>query len=411
MNDKIRAFARHLESEGYGFISLPNGVKLRNTHTGADHSLESLAPKYVRWTHGEVWNLTYINQLYQLLPFIESIVFDPAVPQGFNGNTINTYRTFTPARAASADLTLWHEYTERLYSDEADRRAVFSWLAHIFQHPEQRPTWHIVSPSDTGTGKGFLFQQVLSPLLADQTKHYSSYTQLTEKHNESLSNNLIIVFDDPPQASKRVAESLKSMQTEPTVDIRPLYEGARKVRTYSRFITFSNNDHPIDVEANDRRHYVTRKMQHRIDGDETATFIAQLACWLEAGGLEAVHRWFMEYDLSQFNPYRPPFSAELENLKQASISPAHHEAEAFTEDRKVFSFDVFRDSCPAFSRQNEASEWLKEHGYTADRLFRNGPHKNVPNITKGALWYPASWTKEQASEWYLAHVHHMNIAA
>ncbi len=35
MHDKIRPFARHLESEGYGFISLPNGVKLRNTHTGA----------------------------------------------------------------------------------------------------------------------------------------------------------------------------------------------------------------------------------------------------------------------------------------------------------------------------------------------------------------------------------------
>ena len=49
---KLEAFARHLESEGYGFISLPNGVKLRNTHTGADHSLYSLAPKYVRWTHG-----------------------------------------------------------------------------------------------------------------------------------------------------------------------------------------------------------------------------------------------------------------------------------------------------------------------------------------------------------------------
>ncbi|MDQ1224202.1 hypothetical protein QE443_000363 [Pantoea ananatis] len=404
MTTKTERFADYLTQQGYCFISMPAGVRLQNIHTQATHLENLLYPLYARWSGEGSFNPASMSELYRRMPLITNTVFDPVAPQGIVRDTVNTYRTFTPDAPAASDLSLWLEYLARAFPNDVDRTAVCSWLAHIFQRPEQRPTWHLVIPSDTGTGKGFLFHSILSPLLAHQTKHYSSYGQLTEKHNESLSDNLIVLFDDPPQATKRVAESLKSIQTEPYVDIRPLYETARKVRTYTRFMTFSNNDHPIDVEENDRRHYVTNRMEHHTDRAETAAFIATLSDWLKAGGLEAIHGWFMAYDLTHFNPYAPPHSEALERLKEASISPCHHQATEFTEKRQVFSFELFQQECSLLESTRSATEWLKSNGYTSGRIFKNGPYKDVKNAPKGALWYPVSVDKTEACRWYLENI-------
>lgn len=232
----VEAFSLHLRSQGYALISLPGGVKLRNINTCTDHGLDSLAVHFARFSGGS-WNPQWQSVVFRTLPFIAQSIFNPALPSGLSEDgTLNTYRRFSSDKAPVDILTPWFEYLVRMFPDEADRTNVCAWLAHCFQRPEERPTWHLVIPSDTGTGKGFLFQQILTPLLAGQTKHYSSYAQLTEKHNGALADNLIIVFDDPPTASRRVAESLKSIQTEPTVDIRPLYESARKVATFTRFM-------------------------------------------------------------------------------------------------------------------------------------------------------------------------------
>ncbi|WP_436868205.1 primase-helicase family protein [Enterobacter hormaechei] len=397
----VEAFSLHLRSQGYALISLPGGVKLRNINTCTDHGLDSLAVHYARFSGGS-WNPQWQSVVFRTLPFIAQSIFNPALPSGLSEDgTLNTYRRFSSDKAPVDILTPWFEYLVRMFPDETDRTNVCAWLAHCFQRPEERPTWHLVIPSDTGTGKGFLFQQILTPLLAGQTKHYSSYAQLTEKHNGALADNLIIVFDDPPKASRRVAESLKSIQTEPTVDIRPLYENARKVATYTRFMTFSNSPTPIEVDDNDRRHYATHFIKHQVDHDETAAFIVHLSDWLEAGGLEAIYRWFMQYDLSDFNPYRPPHSAALERMKQASVSPAESEAAVFTESHQVFSFNAFREGCPAFSRDNEATDWLSKHGYTSARLFTLTRFKDTP-LTKGALWYHSDMDKGHAREWYLS---------
>lgn len=406
----IDAFSLHLRSQGYALISLSGGVKLRNINTGTDHGLDSLAVHYARFSGGS-WNLQLQSTVFQTLPFITQSNFNPALPSGLSEDgVLNTYRSFSSDKAPADNPTLWLEFLERMFQDATDRATSCAWLAHIFQHPEERPTWHLVIPSDTGTGKGFLFHKILTPLLMGQTKQYSNYAQLTEKHNGALADNLIIVFDDPPMASRRVAESMKSIQTEPTVDIRPLYENARKVQTYARFMTLSNSPTPIEVDANDRRHYATHFIKHKVDHNETAAFIARLSDWLNAGGLEAIYHWFMQYDLTDFNPYRPPHSVALERMKQASVSPAESEAEVFTESHQVFSFNAFREGCPAFNRDNEATEWLRNHGYTNTRLFTLARYKDS-TITKGALWYHADLDKEYAREWYLSEYYPQVTAA
>lgn len=82
-------------------------------------------------------------------------------------------------------------------------------------------------------------------------------------------------------------------------------------------------------------------IRHKVSREETAEFITRLAEWIAVGGLEAVHVYLMAYPLSEFTPYRPPFSVALGRMEQASISEEQNEAEIFTGENPAFAFQAF----------------------------------------------------------------------
>lgn len=400
MNPKlqIEKLIDHLQKQKYAFISAQGKILLHHIPTNTNHGLDILEREYYLST-GEQWRRSYLNLLWDHIPFIKVNEFNPTQPYGIDQNgTLNTFRRWRSDKTPAADLTLWHSYLARLFPDQTDRATVSAYMAHMFQHPEQRPSWHIVIPSDTGTGKGFLFNQILSPLLMHQTTLYSNYSTLTSVHNDAMACTILILFDDPPPATRNMADRLKSIQTEPVIEINRKYEQPRKVPTFTRFFTFSNSESPIEVEANDRRHYCTHYIRHKVSREETAEFITCLAEWLAVGGLEAVHAWLMAYPLSEFTPYRPPYSVALERMKQASITEEQNEAEIFTGENPAFAFKAFHDACPSFPRPQDASQWLRDNGYVSARVNTRAGLKSV--------WYRAPQDgsgkiPESALSWYV----------
>lgn len=379
--NKIEKLIDHLQKQKYAFISAQGKILLHHIPTNTNHCLDILEREYHLST-GRKWRRDYLNLLWDHIPFIKVYDFNPAKPYGIDQNgTLNTFRRWHSDKTPAADLTLWHEYLARLFPDQTDRATVSAYMAHMFQHPEQRPSWHIVIPSDTGTGKGFLFNQILSPLLMHQTTLYSNYSTLTSVHNDAMARTILILFDDPPPATRSMADRLKSIQTEPMIEINRKYEQPRKVPTFTRFFTFSNSESPIEVEANDRRHYCTHYIRHKVSREETAEFITRLAEWLAVGGLEAIYAYLMAYPLSEFTSYRPPFSVALERMKQASISEEQNEAEIFTGENPAFAFQAFHDACPSFARPQDASQWLRDNGYMSARVNTRAGLKSV--------WYRA----------------------
>lgn len=400
--NKIEKLIDHLQKQKYAFISAQGKILLHHTPTNTNHGLDILEREYYLST-GLQWRRSYLNLLWDHIPFIKVNEFNPAKPNGIDQNgSLNTFRAWRSDKPPAADLTLWHSYMARLFPDQTDRATVCAYMAHMFQHPEQRPSWHIVIPSDTGTGKGFLFNQILSPLLMHQTTLYSNYSTLTSVHNDAMARTILILFDDPPPATRNMADRLKSIQTEPVIEINRKYEQPRKMPTFTRFFTFSNSESPIEVEANDRRHYCTHYIRHKVDREETAEFITRLAEWLAVGGLEAVHTWLMSYPLESFTPYRPPFSAALERMKQASVTQEQQEAEIFTEENLAFKFEDFTQACPTFRNDGSAAEWLKANGYTSTRTRTPAGQK--------IIWYRAPHDgsgklPDEIRAWYLAKYH------
>ncbi|PMY01952.1 hypothetical protein C1X54_35475, partial [Pseudomonas sp. GW460-13] len=90
----------------------------------------------------------------------------------------NTYRQFEPITERADVHPDFLEFLERLFPDAAERHTAIQWLAHAFQKPEERPSWHLLLISESGTGKGYLFNEILAPLLL-HTSIAPSFSKVT----------------------------------------------------------------------------------------------------------------------------------------------------------------------------------------------------------------------------------------
>jgi hypothetical protein len=273
----------------------------------------------------------------------------------------NSYRKYKP-QTTSTDLSpLFLEYLERLVPIPEERHIFVQWLAHLFQHPEERPSWHIMAPSDTGTGKGFLVEKVLCPLLT-HTQILNTFAKLTSQFSTTLEEALFVLLDDAKAGSENQQTQLKSLLTEEQAYVERKKLQGGMVRTYTRFFLASNEDTPLNLEANERRWYVLSKIEHRVDGDETAAFIKTLDDWLDLpGSLDAVYHYFMNYSLEGFNHKRVSQSATLLDMVKRSKGIHADVLEAFIVDHPVFT----------------TAEWMAEYD---EQSLTRPPTKQIPAL-------------------------------
>jgi len=274
------------------------------------------------------------------LPLVTGTIFRPngaEIIHEYGSNWINTYRQ-RERQKSQCDISLFHEYLERLWSDESDRHTCVSWLAHMFQQPEKRPSWHLMLISDVGTGKGFLVSEILSKLLCGQSAVVSSYERVIGKFSTLLAQNMLVLLDDPKTNSEHTMTQLKSVLSEERAFVeRKGMEGAM-VRTYTRFILASNEARPLRLDDNERRWYVPKRLEHRVDKAETQKFIEKLSAKLDVPGfLEAIYEWLMEYDISDFNYKHVDQSDTLKAIIGLSGNFLDGAYDDFLEERQVFS--------------------------------------------------------------------------
>ena len=125
----------------------------------------------------------------------------------------NTYRAYKPTTDCTKVPPLLLEYFERLLPVQSERHLFLQWLAHIFQRPQQRPSWHVMFTSEPGTGKGFLVEQILHPLL-HHTQVIATYGKLTGQFSTTLEDNLLVLLDDCKARSEAQQTTLKSLLSE-----------------------------------------------------------------------------------------------------------------------------------------------------------------------------------------------------
>ncbi|WP_413460092.1 primase-helicase family protein [Herbaspirillum huttiense] len=394
-NQQFQKFRKHLEQEGFCLLvnTKFKELVLYNWISNATEPLSVLPLRFKRWddTKSDATGITdYIKCSLEL---ISGEVFLPdggRYISSYGSTWVNLHKPFQTSSESCEVSPLFLEFFERLFPINEERHVCVQWMADIVQNPQHRPSWHLLLSSAAGTGKGFLFHNILSPIIR-HTHLVKDYDGLMGKHSVALAHNLLILLDDAKTSSDHMQTKLKSALSEPRVAIEPKHEMPRMVDTYARVILASNELRPLRLDKDERRWYVPQRIEHRTSLEETADFIAKLAKWLEEpDSLSKVYNYFKTYSMEGFNRKYVHQTETLKAMIGMSESPIEGFLSAYLEDEPVFTYNGIQEALASegYNRQKDTyiKRLLNESGYVSGRFKRN-------SIT---LWHPRSLSKETA---------------
>lgn len=394
-----REFIKYLIKKGFCKLddASSRDTRLFNRFDKKPQSMSYIENRFPKWLreNGKICRIPKTSYITRTLPHVVGSQF---VPNGGNYwtdsvtdyNYANTFRVYEPSTTCTEISPLFMQFFVRLVPDDYERHLFLQWLSHCFKSPQERPSWHIMLTSDAGTGKGFLLEKILHPLL-HHTQVIASYARITGQFSTTLGDNLFVLLDDCKSRSEATQTALKSFLSEERVFVeRKNLQGGME-KTYTRFLLASNEQIPLAFDKDERRWVPLTRAFHAVSKEETQAHIKKLSDWLDLpGSLDAVHSFFMAYDLEGFNPKSPPHTATMREMVSKGKGIHGNLFCDFIEEHPVFTFP---ELVAAYTTQSLSapcakalSEMLREAGYENSQKRINGDKLRV--------CYPAGMTLE-----------------
>lgn len=332
-----------------------------------------------------------------------STIFKPNAPtiETVNKRTryLNVYKKYkvTHDNTSHVDITPFLDFMVRLLPIKDERDVVTKWIAHAVQYPEIRPTYHIMLTGDHGTGKGTLFSDIITPLMAGQTKSVNKFARLTGQFSSVLEDSLFLCLDDCRFGTIDTQTQLKSLLTEKSVFVEKKgLNDAGMVNTYTRIILNSNSALPLPIERSCRRWYAPTFIVHRLSREETQQNTDALTKWLlNPLHMDAIYLYLNTLDLTAFNAHRCIQTDTLKAMMEVSISTLEQDIQDFIDAGNTL-FD--HASLVAHLRKNRVayttvslSETLNTLDYVKARILRNS----------FTVWMPSFYDKNTITTWPL----------
>jgi hypothetical protein len=151
--------------------------------------------------------------------------------------------------------------------DEQTYNHFINWVAFIFQRKIRAETaW--VFQGTQGTGKGFVFNQLLRRLFGVAFTQPVTLESLQENFNEYLQDKFLIFVDEidiehsgQSYNQGKMMNKLKNLITEPTIGIRAMHKGVVNKANYASFIFASNDVASLYIPENDRRFNIAPRQE------------------------------------------------------------------------------------------------------------------------------------------------------
>lgn len=235
---------------------------------------------------------------------------------------------------------------------------LMTWLAHIFQRPQEKPGVAVVIRGEKGTGKSIIFD-FLKLLMEPYFYRDANGGRVLGKFNAHLQRTLLLVMEEAFWAGSKQQESvLKDLITSPALSIERKGVDATMEPNYMRLALISNEYWVVPATSDERR-YAMFDCSSEFRGNKE--YFQNMADEMNNGGAEA-----MLFDLLNFVPERgwsvlrsPPRTSALQEQVVESLHGI---------DR--FMFDLLRDGlyeCEALddggvypSEQNEVAYSLTD---------------------------------------------------
>lgn len=250
---------------------------------------------------------------------------------------------------------------------------LIKYLAHMLQHPEEKPGVMVVLLGKQGTGKG-LFFQVLQRIWSRTALLVSDINQVVGQFNAALERHYVIIMDEALFSGDRKSQDrMKSLITETTCHIEQKYQPARTINSVHRFFASSNHNHFSHIEADDRRSLVIR-VSDEYQGN--LPYFSVLSNEInDDQAIAAMVYDLLNIDLNNFNVRVRPLTQEHGNQKLLSLQGV---------DR--YWYEVLSAGC--FDIRWNTNAWLSPRFVATNMLldkyqeFDKRSQKFVPTVSK-----------------------------
>jgi putative DNA primase/helicase len=249
--------------------------------------------------------------------YLDQVGFDPS---GNDKNVLlNTWRGWPmePQQGSCDKLLSTLQY---LCSGEQNHRELFRWvlcwMAYPLQNPGAKMASAIILHGPQGTGKSAVFQ-ALAKIYGD----YSTILNqrgLEDKFNSDWADSKLFILAEEVVTRAEmwhIKNELKELVTGEWIRVNPKNIAAYRQRNQVNIAYLSNENQPLPIENDDRRHCVIWTPP-QLDEE----FYDALWREIDNGGIPAFYHYLLNLDLGDFHPKkRPPMTQAKQNLINLSL--------------------------------------------------------------------------------------------
>ena len=191
----------------------------------------------------------------------DQIIFDPALPSGYNNRVVNTYDGFAvQPKAGRTDPFLMHLEQNVCHNNEDWYDYLIQWMAHIVQKPWIKTGVAIVFAGNEGIGKSIVpeyFGRIFGPYY----KRIDSGSRITGHFNAQFRECLLCNADEAVCVYERKTLGiLKSLITDKQFTYEKKGYDPEIGSNFTNFFIISNDDRIVAPSESDRRYFVLEVM-------------------------------------------------------------------------------------------------------------------------------------------------------
>jgi hypothetical protein len=194
-------------------------------------------------------------------------------------------------------------------------------FAHTIQFPMNKVGVSIVIQGSQGSGKSFIIDNMLAPIVGDSLYFYTCKPgDIVGDHAEGSENKLITTLDEVNAKSTfDVADILKSLITQNKLRVNPKGVRPYDVSNHSVYYFTTNSKVPIKIELGDRRYFATKMLNTYTTN---VSYYKNLLEYMKRP--EVLSAWFdylRQLDVKGYDFINNrPFSSIYNDMKEACIS-------------------------------------------------------------------------------------------
>ena len=331
-----------------------------------DTSLKiAMKPVAMRLAIGNSAFKEWVSNPLKLVIQPSQVVFDPTRTCSHDCVNLFAGLPLDPIKGDCADLLA---LLVHLLSESADTDAgilevlnfVLNWLAYPLKHPGAKMATALVIHGPQGTGKNLFFEAYAR--IFGEYAAVIGQAQLESRYNDWASRKLFLIGDEIVASNELThhKNALKSYVTADTVQVETKFQPVRTEKNHANFVFLSNDNRPLALERDDRRHLVVY-----CPPKQPADLYTSVRASLDKGAVEAFYEFLLSRDTGDFHAHSlPPLTDAKRELVELGLRPA----ERFAKEWLGKELDLPLHPCSTGQLYKAFTRWCRMNG---DRLPPN----------------------------------------